>query len=94
MKNKFLFLVVVVVAAIVVAVPSTATIQANAQSTPPPLGEDANKPLLSAGATPAEADDKPAPALGKIIIQISQTEQIVLDLPLKTDNKYQVAPIK
>ena len=90
MKNKFLFLVVVVAA--VIAVPATTAIPAFAQ-TPPPL--ESNKPLLS-GATTTEADnEKPtAPALGKIIIQISQTEQIVLDLPLKTDNKYQVAPIK
>lgn len=89
--NKFLFLVIVV-AVVTIAVPTT-TIQAFAQTAPPPL--EANKPtsLLSAGAD--EVDEKPTTqSLGKIIIQISQTEQIVLDLPLKSDNKYQVAPIK
>ena len=92
--NKFLFLIVVVA----IAVPTT--IQAYAQTAPPPLGGEANdnKPstLLSAGATTTETDEKPTTtsSLGKIIIQISQTEQIVLDLPLKSENKYQVAPIK
>ena len=92
MMNKFLFLVLVVT--VVVAVPATTAIHANAQTTtPPPL--ESNKPLLPT-ATADENDKEPAaiPSLGKITIQISQTEQIVLDLPLKSDNKYQVVPIK
>lgn len=83
--NKFLFLVLVTV---VVAAP-TAAIQANAQTSPPPL--ESNKPLLP---TADEEKEPTIPSLGKITIQISQTEQIVLDLPLKSDNKYQVVPIK
>ena len=88
--NKFLFLVI---AAVVVAVAAPATIQANAQtSAAPPLELD--KPVTPP--PPAENGEEKAatPALGKISIQISQTEQIILDLPLKSDNKYQVAPIK
>ena len=86
MMNKFLFLLLVV--GVVVAAPTTA-VQANAQTSPPPL--ESNKPLL-----PVEEEEKEptTSSLGKITIQISQTEQIVLDLPLKSDNKYQVIPIK
>lgn len=84
--NKFLFLVLVVT---VVAAPATTAIQANAQTSPPPL--ESNKPLLP---TADEEKEPTIPSLGKITIQISQTEQIVLDLPLKSDNKYQVVPIK
>ena len=87
--NKFLFLVIVVAAVVVVA-PITNSSIANAQTTPP-----LEKPLL-----PTAVEDEPEKepvaeqSLGKITIQISQTEQIILDLPLKSDNKYQVAPIK
>jgi hypothetical protein len=40
------------------------------------------------------ASESTSTSLGKITIQISQTEQIIIDLPLKSENKYQVIPIK
>lgn len=56
-----------------------------AQATPPPLE---SKP-------PAETPPPiTSPSLGKVTIQISQTEQIILDLPLKSENKYQIVQIK
>ncbi|MDF2736324.1 MAG: hypothetical protein K0S93_180 [Nitrososphaeraceae archaeon] len=76
--NKFLYLLAIVIAI------STTTNQALAQQqAPPPLEK------------PATGETTTAPtSLGKVTIQISQTEQIVIDLPLKTDNKYQIVPIK
>jgi lipoprotein NlpI len=65
--------------------------------------------LMAAGISPAFAQQAPplekpeavaaeqqptSSSLGKITIQISQTEQIIIDLPLKSENKYQVIPIK
>ncbi len=81
--NKFLFLIIV--ASTFAALFST-TAAANAQV--PPLEkttttstEEANDPISTS-------------SLGKITIQISQTEQIVIDLPMKSENKYKVIPIK
>lgn len=77
--NKFLFLIIVVVAA------AATTSQAFAQQTPPPLEKS----------TPTTEEPESQPqSFGKITIQISQTEQIVIDLPLKSGNKYEVVPIK
>ena len=85
--NKFLFLIIVVVTAstLVVSFSSTNNIEANAQQQPPSLEK---APITAATST---ADPI---SLGKITIQISQTEQIIIDLPLKSDNKYEVVPIK
>lgn len=60
--------------------------------TPPPL-ESTTTPA-PAPEVPEEETTATPKSLGKITIQISQTEQIVLDLPIKSDNKYQVVPIK
>ena len=88
--NKFLFLVVAATITVVAAAPATSI--ANAQPAPP---LELDKPLTPPVAE-EEGEEKAAatPALGKITIQISQTEQIILDLPLKSDNTYQVLPIK
>ena len=62
------------------------TINTNAQETPPTLEAPKTVDNDSEAATKI--------SLGKMTIQISQTEQIIIDLPLKTDNKYKVVPIK
>lgn len=84
MNTTKLFLFVVIGAVTLVAA-GTGTQAAFAQITPPPLEDAANNTDSSKEATVS---------LGKVTIQISQTEQIVLDLPLKSDNKYQIIPIK
>ena len=72
------FLFIVIVVAIATSI---ATTNAYAQQAPPlEKSENATPPLET--------------TFGKITIQISQTEQIVIDLPLKSENKYQVVPIK
>ena len=83
--NKSLFLFAIMATTTLGALTTT---NAFAQVTPPAL-EDANKP-----ATETTTTEDGGTSLGKVTIQISQTEQIVLDLPLKSDNKYQVVPIK
>lgn len=80
----FLFAAAIIAASTTLAAQTTTN--AFAQVTPPAL-EDASKP-----ATTETAEE--GTSLGKVTIQISQTEQIVLDLPLKSDNTYQVVPIK
>ena len=85
--NKFLFLIVVVASTSLVLFSSANSIEANAQQQTPPGLEKA--PTTAATST---ADS--TISLGKITIQISQTEQIIIDLPLKSDNKYTVVPIK
>jgi hypothetical protein len=80
--NKFLFLVIM--ASTFAALFST-TAAANAQV--PPLEKTTTTEETA-------IDPISTSSLGKITIQISQTEQIVLDLPLKSDNKYKVIPIK
>ena len=64
------------------------TINTNAQETPPTLEAPKTVDNDSEAATATKI------SLGKMTIQISQTEQIIIDLPLKTDNKYKVVPIK
>jgi hypothetical protein len=87
----FLFLTLVTVVVVTTAPLNT---NAYAQSTPPPL-EDSKIPQAPSSAPSSSSSAQQSPtSLGKITIQISQTEQIVIDLPLKSDNKYQVAPIK
>ena len=83
--NKFLFLIVVASTLVAVSFSSANSIEANAQQQPPSLEK---APITAATST---ADPI---SLGKITIQISQTEQIIIDLPLKSDNKYEVVPIK
>jgi len=85
--NKFLFLTIVVVASILVVTSLLSTNNvANAQQQQPPSLEKAPITAATTAADPI--------SLGKITIQISQTEQIIIDLPLKSDNKYTVVPIK
>ena len=60
----------------------------NAQETPPTLEAPKTVDNDSETATATKI------SLGKMTIQISQTEQIIIDLPIKTDNKYKVIPIK
>jgi hypothetical protein len=83
MNNKFLFILVVIAAATTTTIVST-TNEAFAQ-TPPPLEKAQSEP---------QTDQGQQQSLGKVTIQISQTEQIVIDLPLKSENKYQIVPIK
>ncbi len=80
--NKFLFLVIM-----------TSTVFATLLST---TNASAQVPPLEKTTTTEEATDPvpSTPSLGKITIQISQTEQIVIDLPMKSENKYKVIPIK
>ena len=82
--NKFLFLVIM--ASTFAALFST-TAAANAQV--PPLEK-----TTTTSSTEEASDPVTTSSLGKITIQISQTEQIVIDLPLKSENKYKVVPIK
>ena len=80
--NKFLFLVIM--ASTFAALFSTTAV-ANAQV--PPLEKTASEETATDPISTSQS-------LGKITIQISQTEQIVIDLPLKSENKYKVVPIK
>ena len=83
--NKFLFLVIM--ASTFAALFST-TAAANAQV--PPL----EKTTTTATEEASDPVSSSSTSLGKITIQISQTEQIVIDLPMKSENKYKVVPIK
>jgi hypothetical protein len=80
--NKFLILMIV---AATIGITTTNEAAVFAQQPAPPL----EKP-----ATTTVEESSPSQSLGKITIQISQTEQIIIDLPLKSENKYQVIPIK
>jgi hypothetical protein len=60
-------------------------------SPPPPLEE---APPVAAPAAEEEQQTTTTTIIGKITIQISQTEQIIIDLPLKDQNKYKLIPIK
>lgn len=82
----FLFLIITTI----LAATTITTNNAYAQQSPPPLGED-TKTIPQA---PSSAPPQQQISLGKVTIQISQTEQIVIDLPFKSDNKYQIVPIK
>jgi hypothetical protein len=84
--NKFLFLVIMTTT---VFATIFSTINANAQQVPP-----LEKPNTTETTAEEASDPISTSSLGKITIQISQTEQIVIDLPMKTDNKYKVVPIK
>jgi hypothetical protein len=77
--NKFLILIIVATTLMVAGISPAAF----AQQAPP-----LEKPEAVSESAPTST------ALGKITIQISQTEQIIIDLPLKSENKYQVIPIK
>jgi biopolymer transport protein ExbD len=78
-KNKFLFLVLAATSFLL----AIATSQTAFAQQAPPL----EKPTT-------ETQSQQQQSLGKITIQISQTEQIIIDLPIKSENKYQVIPIK
>jgi hypothetical protein len=78
--NKFLILIIATTLAVAGTSPAVFAQQA------PPL----EKPEAVAATESAPTST----SLGKITIQISQTEQIIIDLPLKSENKYQVIPIK
>jgi hypothetical protein len=79
--NKFLILIIVATTLMAAGISP-----AFAQQAPP---------LEKPEAVAAEQPEAPSSSsLGKITIQISQTEQIIIDLPLKSENKYQVIPIK
>ena len=58
---------------------------ANAQQAPPPPLEKPTEETTPGGEQIS---------IGKIIIQISQTEQLVIDLPIKNENKYKIIPIQ
>jgi hypothetical protein len=83
--NKFLFLVIMASTAFAALFSTTAA--ANAQA--PPLEKTTTTSTEETATDPISSS-----SLGKITIQISQTEQIVIDLPLKSENKYKVIPIK
>lgn len=86
-NNKTLGLVLVVLATTIL-VSNSVYAQNNS---PPPLENNAS--IITSDNKGSEGS-APMLSFGKITIQISQTEQIVIDLPIKSGNEYKIVPIK
>jgi hypothetical protein len=83
--TKSIFIIIVTIAIVLVATTTIVGGNVYAQQQAPPLEENTPK------ATTAEPTQS---LIGKITIPITATQQIIIDLPIKSDSKIEIVPIK